>query len=254
MINVERLTSLLSGLSEVEQLHKLAEIFNGQIVFSTSFQYEDQVILDMIFSNDIDIEVFTIDTGRLFPETYKAWNKTLEKYHKPIKAYFPDTSLVEQLLTEKGPLSFYQSVENRKECCYIRKVLPLERALKDKQCWITGLRSGQGDTRQNVPLVDWDPKHKVFKINPLHHWSLDKVKEYINQHLVPYNELHDRGYPSIGCQPCTRAVKPGEPIRAGRWWWEQNSKKECGLHVKDEDVEVKLNIKSFSSNSDKNKK
>ncbi len=246
-MDIRELEQVLTGLDEVELLKKLVGLFKGQIVFSTSFQYEDQVILDMIFSNDIDIEVFTIDTGRLFPETYKAWDKSLEKYKKPIKAFFPDTQLVEKLLSEKGPLSFYQSVENRKECCHIRKVLPLERVLKGKKCWITGLRSGQGDTRQSVPLVDWDPKHEVFKINPLHDWTLEQVKDYINEHLVPYNELHDQGYPSIGCQPCTRPVKPGEPLRAGRWWWEQNTKKECGLHVKDEDVEIKLNIKSIST-------
>ncbi len=247
-MEIKELEQALKGLNQVQLFRKLVEIFPGQVVFSTSFQYEDQVITHFIFSNDIDIEVFTIDTGRLFHETYKVWDKTLEKYKKTIKAYFPDTELVEELLTEKGPLSFYKSVENRKECCHIRKVLPLERALKGKKCWITGLRSGQGDTREHVPLVDWDPKHEVFKINPLHDWSLDKVKKFVNDNLIPYNELHDKGYPSIGCQPCTRPVKPGEPIRAGRWWWEQNSKKECGLHVKDEDVEIKLNIKSIPTN------
>ena len=244
-MDLQQLKASIENLDQVDLLKKLASIFPGQIVFSTSFQFEDQVIVDMIFSNDIDIQIFTIDTGRLFPETYKAWEKTLDKYKKPIIAYYPDTLLVEALLKEKGPFSFYKSVENRKECCHIRKVLPLERALKDKKCWITGLRSGQGQTREHVPLVDWDQKHKVFKINPLHNWTFEQVKHYINKHLVPYNELHDKGYPSIGCQPCTRAIKPGESIRAGRWWWEQNTNKECGLHVEDEDVKVKLNIKSI---------
>jgi len=244
MVDLEFLKHKLEELAEpVSQLRFLADYFKGEIVFSTSFQYEDQVIIDMIFSNDIDIEVFTIDTGRHFPETYKTWEKTLEKYKgKKIRAYFPDYRDIEVLLTEKGPYSFYKSVENRKECCYLRKVKPLERALKGKKCWITGLRSGQGETRQHVPLVDWDSKHNVVKINPLHDWTLEQVKDYINKNLVPYNELHDRGFPSIGCQPCTRAIKPGEPLRAGRWWWEQNSKKECGLHVQDEDYAKSINI------------
>ncbi len=248
MTDIKQLTERLQSLDEISLLREISTIFEGKVVFSTSFQLEDQVITHMIASNNINIEIFTIDTGRHFPETYKAWENTLEKYKNlTVKAYFPDTLEVQALLTEKGPFSFYKSVDNRKECCYIRKVEPLQRALKDKLCWITGLRSGQGDTRQNVPLVDWDEKHKLIKINPLHDWTLEQVRDYINQNLIPYNELHDKGYPSIGCQPCTRAIKPGEPLRAGRWWWEDNSKKECGLHVKDEDYSqaVKINTIKF---------
>ncbi len=233
MVDLNALNSKLEGLSEVEQLKVLSREFPGKVVFSTSFQYEDQVITDMIFSNDIDIEIFTLDTGRHFEETYKTWNKTIQRYKKNIKAYFPDPADVEKLLTEKGPFSFYESVENRKECCHIRKVKPLERALKGKECWITGLRSGQAATREQVPLVDWDEKHEVIKVNILHDWTLEQVKQYIFDRNVPYNVLHDRNFPSIGCQPCTRAIEPGEDLRAGRWWWENNDKKECGLHVKE---------------------
>ncbi len=251
MIDIDALTKQMAGLDAAAVLKKITEKFD-KVVFSTSFQYEDQVITHLIATNNLNIEIFTIDTGRHFPETYKAWDKTLEKYPNiTIRAYFPDTADIEELLTEKGPYSFYKSVENRKECCYIRKVKPLERALAGKNVWITGLRSGQGDTRTNVPLFDWDEKHKILKLNPLHDWTLEQVKSFIAQNLIPYNELHDRGYPSIGCQPCTRAVRPGEPIRAGRWWWEDNSKKECGLHVKDEDYadSVKINIININKKS-----
>ncbi len=253
-MDVQWLENKLIGKTEEQILVELTKIFPGQVVFSTSFQLEDQVITHMIFSKDIDIDVFTIDTGRLFPETYKTWQKTLEKYNKKIIAYFPDYKDIEKLLTEKGPFSFYQSVENRKECCYLRKVKPLERALRDRKCWITGLRSGQSETRENVPLVHWDKKHGVYKVNPLHDWTLEQVRDYIKRHLIPYNELQDKGFLSVGCQPCTRAVKPGESIRAGRWWWENNSEKECGLHVEDEDYSsaVKINLSQFSSKTKNN--
>ncbi len=253
MIDIQRLNEELKGLDAAQVLKKLTQIVNDPIVFSTSFQLEDQIITHFIATEDLNIEIFTIDTGRHFPETYKTWEKTLERYSNiKIRAYFPDTEDVEKLLTEKGPFSFYKSVENRKECCYIRKVKPLERALAGKAVWITGLRSGQGDTRQNVPLVDWDKKHQVVKINPLHDWTLEQVRKFINDNLIPYNELHDRGYPSIGCQPCTRAIKPGEPLRAGRWWWEQNAKKECGLHVQDEDFSNSVKINKLNINQENN--
>jgi len=214
----------------IETLQYLAEKYQHKIVFSTSFGYEDQVMTDIIFSNKIPIKIFTLDTGRFFPETYKVWQRTCEKYNQDIISYFPDATAVEKMMKEKGPFSFYASVENRKECCHIRKVEPLNRALQGVECWITGLRSEQSVARKNLSLFEWDEVNKLIKVNPLHNWNLLDVKNYINQNNVPINRLHDEGFVSIGCQPCTRAIIDGEDFRAGRWWWEDNSKKECGLH------------------------
>lgn len=229
---INELNKLLENKSEVEQLQILSSEFSGEIVFSTSFQFEDQIITDMIFSNDLPIEVFTLDTGRHFEETYKTLNKTTDFYKKQIKVYFPEYEQVEKLINEKGAFSFYESVENRIECCHIRKVVPLERALQGKKCWVTGLRREQSNARTEVQLLEWDEKHELIKFNPLINRTFEQVKEYIQKNNVPYNILQDKGFPSIGCAPCTRAIQAGEPIRAGRWWWEDNSKKECGLHVK----------------------
>lgn len=212
------------------QLKKLAELHPGKIAFSTSFSLEDQVITHIIFSQNLPIKVFTLDTGRVFPETYKVWNNTLEKYQKTIEAYFPDTRETEELLSRKGPRSFYLSVENRKECCGIRKVKPLQKALKNTDLWITGLRAEQSSARSDLQFFEKDAFFGLVKFNPLKDWSFQDLKDYTAKHKVPYNELHDRGFVSIGCQPCTRAVKPGEDFRAGRWWWETTSK-ECGLHA-----------------------
>ncbi len=214
-----------------ETLKILSERFQNRILFTTSFGYEDQVITDMIFRNTIPVRVATLDTGRLFEETYKVFARTRERYGCRIETYFPDTNDVEKLVYEKGPISFYESVENRKECCYIRKVKPLARALKGIDCWITGLRTSQSENRSSLNLFDWDSKYQIIKYNPLLLWNLEEVKKYIAAYNVPYNALHDRGYESIGCEPCTRAIHPGEDIRAGRWWWEKNSGKECGLHL-----------------------
>lgn len=224
------LLNMVQDSSPAEGMRALAGQYPGQIVFTTSFGIEDQVITDMIFSNDINIEVITLDTGRLFKETYKVFSKTLEKYGRKIKTYFPDTAAVEKLLSEKGPYSFYESVENRKECCHIRKVEPLNRALRGVKCWVTGIRSEQSAVRDELEMIETDHERRIYKYNPLLNWNLSEVEEYIKQNNVPYNVLHDRGYVSIGCEPCTRAIKPGEDFRAGRWWWESNSAKECGLH------------------------
>ena len=230
MNKIEVVGELIDGLSARDALDALATNFPGQITFSTSFGWEDQVISDMIFSNDIDIEVFTLDTGRLFPETYSVWSRMLERYQKNIKTYYPDRAKLEDLLSQKGPNSFYESVENRKDCCGIRKVEPLNRALQGKQIWITGIRADQSVNREQMNWIEWDEAHQLVKVHPLFLWTLEEVKGYIRQNNVPYNSLHDRGFPSIGCAPCTRAVQPGEDFRAGRWWWEDQSKKECGLH------------------------
>ena len=230
MNKIEFVGNLINGLSAKDALTALATNFPGQITFSTSFGWEDQVISDMIFANDIDIEVFTLDTGRLFPETYSVWSRMLERYQKNIKTYYPDRAKLEDLLSQKGPNSFYESVDNRKECCGIRKVEPLNRALQGKQIWITGIRADQSVNREQMNWIEWDEAHQLVKVHPLFFWTLEEVKDHIRQNNVPYNSLHDRGFPSIGCAPCTRAVQPGEDFRAGRWWWEDQSKKECGLH------------------------
>lgn len=218
------------GLGPVEALTKLAELFPGEIVFSTSFGWEDQVISHMIFSNNLPIKVFTLETGRLFRETYSVWAATMNRYQKPIHAYYPNNELLEEMVSKKGPNSFYESVENRKECCGIRKIEPLKRALKGNKIWITGIRAEQSVNRHDMHDLEWDEQNQLVKFHPIFSWTLDEVKAYIKQYNIPYNSLHDKGFPSIGCMPCTRAVAEGEDFRAGRWWWEDQSKKECGLH------------------------
>ena len=215
-----------------DQLRTIAEIFRGKVVFTTSFGIEDQVITHMIFENNLPIEVATLDTGRLFPETYKVFNETYKKYQKQIKVYFPDHEAVENMVTEKGPFSFYYSRENRLECCRIRKVVPLNRALKGKECWISGIRASQSDNRSQMDWLEYDEDKKLFKFYPLFNWSFEEVEKFIKENNVPYNLLHDKGFVSIGCEPCTRAVEKGEDFRSGRWWWENGSEKECGLHMK----------------------
>ena len=193
---------------------------------------EDQVITHLIFSKNIPVKVFTLDTGRLFTETYSVWSQTKEIYGKSIEVYSPNTGAVQKMVSAKGPNSFYESVENRIECCHIRKVEPLQRALKENEVWITGIRKEQSANRNSFSPVEWDEKNNIVKFHPLFDWNLEQVKKYIKDNNIPYNSLHDKGFPSIGCQPCTRAVKEGEDDRAGRWWWEDTSKKECGLHIK----------------------
>jgi len=219
-----------ANLEPVAALQWLAGTFPGKIVFSSSFGWEDQVITHMIFAHHIPIKVFTLETGRLFPETYYVWNRTMEMYGQPIYAYYPNNERLEQMVNAKGPNCFYESVVNRKECCGIRKVEPLKRALAGNECWITGIRADQSANREHMHNAEWDEGNQLVKFHPIFSWTLDEVKAYVRQHHVPYNPLHDKGFPSIGCQPCTRAVQPGEDFRAGRWWWEDQSKKECGLH------------------------
>ncbi|WP_353183479.1 phosphoadenylyl-sulfate reductase [Parapedobacter lycopersici] len=228
---VNEVTGLIKDRQPEEALAQLAARFPGELVFSTSFGLEDQLITHLIFENNLPIRVFTLETGRLFQETYYTWNRTLERYQKEIEAYFPDTHAVQQLITQKGPSSFYDSVENRKECCRIRKIEPLQRALAGAACWITGIRADQSDNRQGMADVEWDGTNGLVKFHPIYHWTLDEVKRFVKANNIPYNPLHDKGFPSIGCAPCTRAVQEGEDFRAGRWWWEDQSKKECGLHA-----------------------
>jgi phosphoadenosine phosphosulfate reductase len=231
MAILKDLESQLQGKDILESLEYLSKRFEGEIVFSTSFGIEDQVITDFIFKNNLPITVFTLDTGRNFQETYSTWNRTLTKYKKPIDVFYPNTEGVEKLVREKGPNSFYDSVENRKECCYIRKVEPLNRALKNQKLWITGIRAEQSTNRLDMSNLEWDGGHDLVKFHPLFDWTFDEVKQYARENGIPYNPLHDKGFVSIGCAPCTRAIADGEDFRAGRWWWEDASKKECGLHT-----------------------
>ena len=228
---VSRIAEIAKLLPIEQTIHRLTTEFPGAVVFSTSFSYEDQVITDKIFQHELPVTIFTLDTGRHFAETYSVWSATNERYHTKIKAFYPDNSLLEPHVAEHGINSFYESTDLRKACCFIRKVEPLRRALKGNAIWITGIRAEHSPNRQDVPEVEWDESNQVIKYHPLLHWTTADVKEYINDFNVPYNILHDRGFVSIGCAPCTRAVRPGEDFRAGRWWWEDNTKKECGLHV-----------------------
>ena len=214
-----------------ETLSFLANEYKDKVVFSTSFGQEDQVITALIAKNSLPITIFTLDTGRLFQETYDVFHKTVKKYKVAIQTYFPEASQVENLLNTKGPNSFYESVENRKECCFIRKVVPLTKALKGNSVWITGLRAEQSENRNDLNLFEYDEKFEIIKFNPLLKWTLEEVQKYIDDNNVPQNSLHRKGFVSIGCAPCTRAIAPGEDIRAGRWSWE-SSHKECGLHQK----------------------
>ncbi len=237
MVAVETYTTnslleLIANKSEVEGLRLLTELFPGQVAFSSSLGYEDQVITDLILKNDLPIRTFTLDTGRLFEESYKTLQRTNRRYDTKLEVVFPRHEAVENLLSEKGPYSFYDSVENRKECCFIRKVEPLNRALEGVKIWVTGIRAEQSGNRQEMQPIERDEAHDLFKFHPLLSWTFDGVQEYVKEHDVPYNLLHDKGFVSIGCAPCTRAIQPGEDFRAGRWWWEDESKKECGLHAK----------------------
>lgn len=219
-----------SGIPAEAILRKMLEAHGPKAVFSTSFGAEDQVITHMLAQINKEAAIFTLDTGRMFPETYEVLEKTEARYGISIKLFFPDFKAVEHMVKTRGINLFYHSIENRKLCCNIRKIEPLKRALKGNQVWITGLRKEQSPTRHDMCFAEWDGVNKIIKVNPLLNWTEAQVWDYIRENKIPYNALHDKGFPSIGCQPCTRAVEPGEDIRAGRWWWENPEGKECGLH------------------------
>lgn len=227
--DLQELKDSLRGLTAVEILELIDRKFGTTATFSTSFGAEDQVVTEMIRKTGLSMSIFALDTGRHFEETYYTMAMTVSRYG-PIDVFAPEAADIEKLLREKGPLSFYESVENRKECCFIRKVKPLKRALAGKACWISGIRKGQSESRSSFEIAEWDDDHQLIKVYPLLEWTTEEIWNYIKDKDIPYNELHDRGFPSIGCAPCTRAVKPGENLRAGRWWWEE-SDQECGLHV-----------------------
>lgn len=229
--NLSDLESRLQGLSAGEGLRILADLFPEKVVFSTSLGQEDQVITQLIASQNLPIQIFSLDTGRLFPETLELLSRTESKYKTRIKVYYPETVSVEKLVADIGINGFYESVENRKSCCFVRKVEPLKRALAGNQVWITGLRAEQSANRSDMKRIEWDEANQIIKYNPLLDWTFEQMIAYIAAHRIPYNPLHDQGFISIGCAPCTRAILPGEDARAGRWWWE-DSKKECGLHAR----------------------
>lgn len=211
-------------------LQQAADDFSP-VSFANSLGAEDMVLTDLIAKHQPSIGMFSLDTGRLPQETYDLMQEVRARYSVPLKIYFPDAAQVEALVARIGVNGFYDSVENRKACCHVRKVEPLKRALQGKQAWITGMRHDQAVTRGSLQVSSFDAENGLQKINPLLDWTNAEVWEYLRQNDVPYNKLHDRFYPSIGCAPCTRPVTPGEDIRSGRWWWEQPENKECGLHV-----------------------
>ena len=214
-----------------DRIQFISSYFAGErLVFSTSFGQEDQAITQAIASTKSAIEIFTLDTGRQFQESYELMDLTIKKYSISLQTFFPNTSAVETLGAEKGFNSYYTSVENRKECCFVRKMEPLNRALQGAKVWITGLRAEQSDNRADMPIIEWDENRQLWKINPLIDWSFSQLENYLQEHKIPQNPLHKKGFISIGCAPCTRAISEGEHPRAGRWWWE-NSQKECGLHA-----------------------
>lgn len=230
-MNIEIINQLSQNRDIIENLKFLSEKVPEKIVFSTSFGIEDQLITDVIFSQRLEkIEVFTLDTGRLFQETYATWHKTELHYHRKIKTFYPKTDSLETFINERGINPFYESQDLRKQCCHIRKVEPLQRALKDVTVWVTGLRAEHSPNRNSLEIVQWDEQNQLYKYNPLLHWTTEEVRNHVIKKGIPYNVLHDKGFISIGCAPCTRAIKEGEDFRAGRWWWEDASKKECGLH------------------------
>jgi phosphoadenosine phosphosulfate reductase len=221
------------GLSDTtEVLEYFLTHFKGKVAFASSLGAEDQVITEIMASIDPASRIFTLDTGRMFPESYDVIERTIARYKIKIGIFFPERAAVEKMVNKEGINLFYESIENRKLCCHIRKIEPLNRALEGLDVWISGLRRSQSVTRTEIKLVEWDENHKMIKVNPLINWTEEQVWDYIKLKNIPYNRLHDQGFPSIGCQPCTRAVQPGEDVRAGRWWWEEEHHKECGLHLK----------------------
>jgi phosphoadenosine phosphosulfate reductase len=214
----------------MQRVTAVRKLVRGRIIFASSFGIEDQAITHAIFAQALEIDVATLDTGRLFPETYQLWMQTERRYGRRISAFYPDHTDIESLVDRQGIDGFYSSVEARRACCAVRKVDPLRRALAGASAWIAGLRADQSGERAGISFAAADPVHQLIKISPLFDWSRGEVLSFVREHCVPYNSLHDRGFASIGCAPCTRAIAPGEPERAGRWWWEREQKKECGLH------------------------
>lgn len=227
-----QLNEQFHGSSPDAVLRWALDAFRNRIALSSSLSYEDQLLTHLICQIDKTTRIFTLDTGRLFPESYNLIDRTNERYGINIEVFFPDYQRVQAMVKEHGINLFYTSVDLRHLCCNIRKIEPLKRAQQGLDAWICGLRRAQSTTRTNMQRIEYDAADNLIKINPLIDWSEADVIAFVKQHAVPYNKLHDQGFPSIGCQPCTRAVQPGEDIRSGRWWWEDPNKRECGLHAR----------------------
>lgn len=221
----------ITGETPLERLKSLRAAVPGRIVFTTSFGIEDQAIAHLIFTAGLDIEVATLDTGRMFPSTYALWAETEQRYGVRIRSFHPEQAALAAMVADAGINGFYYSKEARLMCCEVRKVEPLGRVLDGAVAWVTGLRSDQSGQRGQVALAGWDAERALIKLAPLFDWTREQVVAFTTAENIPINALHAQGFPSIGCEPCTRAVKPGEPERAGRWWWETDDAKECGLHV-----------------------
>ncbi|MCE5187359.1 MAG: phosphoadenylyl-sulfate reductase [Planctomycetaceae bacterium] len=232
-INLDELRFECRGLDAQALLQKFAVLFPERVVLASSMAAEDQVLTDMVCRAAPQIEIFTLDTGRLPQETYDVIEETRRHYGIEIRVLFPDAAQIEQL-TAQGPNLFRNGIEQRKQCCNVRKVQPLRRALANMDAWVCGLRREQSPTREQIDIVQWDRQFDLIKLSPLADWTTEQVWNYIRLHRVPYNALHDRGYSSISCAPCTRAIGAGEDLRAGRWWWEMPEHKECGLHFNED--------------------
>lgn len=232
-----RLDAEIGALDSLEdRIRIIKDAIPGRIAFSSSLGIEDQAVTHAIATVAVKIDIFTLDTGRHFPETYDTLFETEGRYGTKIRVMYPDTKDVEDLVDSDGIYGFRYSVDSRKACCDVRKVRPLNRALAGADAWIAGLRREQSQGRAHVPFATYDPVQKLIKLNPIADWTFDQLEAYIAANKIPVNALHAQGFPSIGCQPCTRAIKPGEDIRAGRWWWENENGKECGLHSRSPDA------------------
>ncbi len=227
---IKNLNEKLANADPELILSEAVRIFGSNLAFASSLGLEDQILTSYIARFYPQITVFTLDTGRLFPESYDLIDRTKSRFKINIQIYFPEQSAVETMVNSKGINLFYESIENRKLCCKLRKTDSLKRAITGLDAWITGLRREQSVTRQNMQIFEMDESNQMIKINPLLNWTEEEVQTYVRENNIPYNILHDSGFPSIGCQPCTRAIEDGEDVRAGRWWWELPDQKECGLH------------------------
>jgi phosphoadenosine phosphosulfate reductase len=228
----ERLNRSFATLDSAKRLRALRRELPGRLLFTTGFGVEGQIIFHLICADDLDIDTATLDTGRLFPESYALWAQTEERYGRRIEAVYPQARELQQLIARQGINGFYKSVEARLSCCHVRKVEPLGRALDGAQGWITGLRADQSRYRRSATFVEFDARRQLIKVNPLLDWTREQALDFARANDVPVNSLHTAGFASIGCAPCTRAIAPGEPERAGRWWWEAEGKTECGLHLR----------------------
>ena len=246
-IDIDKTNKLLEDKTALDIIKWTYNTFDREkIKLSTSFGAEGMTLIHLLANTVENPNIFTIDTGRLFQSTYDVWQEVVDKYKINIEAFFPDSKDISDIVGATGPNLFYKSVENRKKCCYVRKIKPLKNALKNMSAWISGIRRSQSDSRAQIKIVSYSSTHNCYKIVPLAKWSEENVWEYIRNNGVPYDKHHDKGYFTIGCAPCTRSVRPAEDIRSGRWWWEQKQQKECGIHIEDGKVIKKKQIPNWT--------